>query len=331
MDDMLNREQMIERMNGLCGHGDPFFFVVDYRGERGVVFTMSELENSRVFCNIRGVEINSKYQQVDANQHVNRFKLAPISFAKYKHAFDKVLAEMKKGNTYLLNLTFSTKICADLDLKYIYANSVAPYKLLFNDEFVFYSPEPFIRISDNKIYSFPMKGTIDATLDDAESLLINNDKERYEHNTIVDLIRNDLSMVSSGVNVDTFRYLERIKTSNGAIFQTSSQISGHVVDNWKSIFGDLLFSMLPAGSISGAPKQKTLEIIDECEISERGFYCGVMGFFDGLAVDSCVNIRYIEKDENGDFYYRSGGGITSLSNAEDEYNELIDKIYVPIL
>ena len=99
---------------------------------------------------------------------------------------------------------------------------------------------------------------------------------------------------------------------------------------WEENFCDILFKLLPAGSISGAPKQKTLEIIDGVEIKDRGFYTGVFGLFDGKNVDSGVSIRFIEK-ENGKFWYRSGGGITALSSAEKEYQELIDKIHVPTI
>ena len=92
----------------------------------------------------------------------------------------------------------------------------------------------------------------------------------------------------------------------------------------------MFFELLPAGSISGAPKQKTVEIIQEAESGPRGFYTGVFGYYDGKALDSGVMIRFIEK-ENDTFYYRSGGGITSKSDLESEYKELIQKIYVPII
>ena len=91
----------------------------------------------------------------------------------------------------------------------------------------------------------------------------------------------------------------------------------------------MLFGMLPAGSISGAPKRKTVEIIREAETYERGFYTGVMGYFDGETLDSAVMIRFLEQD--GDrFIFKSGGGITFQSRARDEYEEMISKIYVPI-
>lgn len=329
MTKLFNRGEIIDQINSFCKQGEPFLFVVDYKGGKGVVLKESEIKDSNIFCSINGIELNSS--PLDAGETANKLDVSPIPFTQYKRSFDRVLNEINSGNSYLLNLTFATCLGGDLNLKQIYANSRAPYKMMFNDEFIFYSPEPFIKISDNKIYSFPMKGTIDATIENAERKLLENSKEKYEHNTIVDLIRNDLSAIANGVNVDKFRYVERIKTSNGEILQTSSQISGNLAQDWRERFGDMLFTMLPAGSICGAPKQKTLEIIEACEVSQRGFYCGVMGFFDGKTVDSCVIIRYIEDGKDGKFYYRSGGGITSLSIAEDEYNELIKKIYVPII
>jgi para-aminobenzoate synthetase component 1 len=90
-----------------------------------------------------------------------------------------------------------------------------------------------------------------------------------------------------------------------------------------------LVKLLPAGSISGAPKTKTVEIIRQAEQEKRGYYTGVVGYFDGKNLDCGVMIRFIEK-QNGTFFYRSGGGITTQSIAEAEYQETIDKVYVPV-
>jgi len=109
----------------------------------------------------------------------------------------------------------------------------------------------------------------------------------------------------------------------------SSEISGRLKDNYLSQLGDIVISLLPAGSISGAPKDKTVEIIKEAEKEERGFFTGVAGYFDGEKLDSAVLIRFIEQSGEK-FYYRSGGGITTQSNTEDEYNEAIAKVYVPV-
>lgn len=94
--------------------------------------------------------------------------------------------------------------------------------------------------------------------------------------------------------------------------------------------GDLFFQLLPAGSITGAPKMKTMQIIEEAEHYERLFYSGVMGFFDGYNLDSAVMIRFVEQLADGNMVYKSGGGITFQSNVMDEYNEMKQKIYVPI-
>lgn len=96
----------------------------------------------------------------------------------------------------------------------------------------------------------------------------------------------------------------------------------------KSRVGDILFSLLPAGSITGAPKKKTIEIIAETEVIPRGFYTGITGYFDGEKLESAVMIRFI-RWQDGQIYYHSGGGITARSRMEDEYNEMKQKIYVP--
>jgi para-aminobenzoate synthetase component 1 len=132
--------------------------------------------------------------------------------------------------------------------------------------------------------------------------------------------------VADNVSVSKFRFYEEIKTQTGVIGQVSSEIAGTLPENYQEQIGDILFKLLPAGSISGAPKQKTVEIIQKVEQDERGYYTGVAGYFDGKNLDSCVLIRFIEQNYN----YRSGGGITFMSDLNDEYKEMIDKVYVPI-
>ena len=116
----------------------------------------------------------------------------------------------------------------------------------------------------------------------------------------------------------------------------SSEISGEVKPEFQCKIGSLLQKILPAGSILGAPKPKTLEVILEAENYDRGFYTGIAGYFDGENLDSCVMIRYIENKkflslkEKPNLVFKSGGGITHLSRLEDEYQEMKNKIYVPI-
>ena len=159
--------------------------------------------------------------------------------------------------------------------------------------------------------------------------ILNDKKETAEHSTIVDLIRNDLSMVAKEVRVTKFRYIDTIKTNVNKLHQVSSEIRGKLSSDFHDRLGSILFTLLPAGSISGAPKPKTLEIIREAEVYDRGYYTGVFGVYDGETLDSGVMIRYIEQTADGSLQYRSGGGITAMSDLETEYQELIDKIYVP--
>jgi para-aminobenzoate synthetase component 1 len=250
----------------------------------------------------------------------------PITFEAYQQKFNYVKNEILYGNSFLINLTSSTKIETNLSLDQIAYNAQSKYVCYLKDQFVSFSPETFIKINNGKIKTFPMKGTIDDNIPNAKQLILADLKEVAEHATIVDLLRNDLSKVSKKVSVTKYRYYEKIKTQQGVIGQVSSEIEGTLPNNYNEIIGDIIFDLLPAGSVSGAPKNKTKEIISKAELAERGYYTGVAGYFDGTNLDSCVLIRYLQANN----FYRSGGGITALSNAEKEYAEMINKVYVPV-
>jgi para-aminobenzoate synthetase component 1 len=239
------------------------------------------------------------------------------------------MKNLKLGNSFLTNLTYATPICSNLDIKDIFFLSKAPYKLWIDKKFAVYSPEKFVTIKENVIRSFPMKGTIDATIKDAEKIILNDEKEMAEHYTIVDLIRNDLSLVAKKVSVERFRYIDKINTNQKCLLQVSSEISGDLECGWNNRIGTILAILLPAGSITGAPKKKTIEIIEEAENESRGYYTGVFGIFDGSNLESAVMIRFIE-NRNGQLFYHSGGGITVNSICENEFQEMIEKVYVPI-
>jgi para-aminobenzoate synthetase component 1 len=174
-----------------------------------------------------------------------------------------------------------------------------------------------------------MKGTIDAKIPDAKEKILSNKKEMAEHVMVVDLLRNDLNIVSKHVKVEKFRYVESIKAGSRELLQVSSKISGELEESWQDRLGSIMIKLLPAGSITGTPKKKTVEIIKEVEGYERGFFTGVFGVFDGDSLDSAVMIRFVER-QGDKLYYKSGGGITIDSKVEDEYNELKEKVYVPV-
>ena len=213
-------------------------------------------------------------------------------------------------------------------LKEIFIVSRAPFKLWVDEKFTFYSPEKFVTINGDIIRSYPMKGTIDALVNNAEQIILNDEKEMAEHYTIVDLIRNDLSLVAKNVRVERFRYFDRINTNRKSLLQVSSEIAGDLEPDWNNNLGNIFASLLPAGSITGAPRKKTMEIIEDAEVDARGYYTGIAGIFDGKNLDSAVMIRFVEY-RNGQLFYHSGGGITINSDCEQEYQEMIEKVYVP--
>jgi para-aminobenzoate synthetase component 1 len=316
----------LSRMNSHGAQGIPFVFIFDFKKENLLLFEIDELNREGIFLQTSGfMSLPEKSQKKDFY-----FEKEPVGIQHFEKGYSIVSKAIQRGDTFLLNLTYPTKIKTNLSLKAIFDHSIAKYKLLFKDKFVVFSPEPFITIVGNVISSYPMKGTIDAGLENAEGQLLNNMKEASEHNTIVDLIRNDLSMVAKKVRVEKFRYVECIKTHEKELLQTSSKISGELQDDWQGRIGNIIYALLPAGSISGAPKKKTLEIIEEAEGYDRGFFTGVFGYFDGKNLDSAVMIRFIE-NQDGQLVFKSGGGVTSFSRCEQEYVELLDKVYVPVL
>ena len=317
---MLCGQEVFEKMNELGSKRIPFLFLIDFLKTKGKIIPLNDFQNEIQF------EIQSENEKF---KYEIQFKKHPISFEEYQQQFQKVQENILLGNSYLTNLTCATPIEINLSLEEIYKYSQARYKLLWKDNFVCFSPETFVKIQDGMIYSYPMKGTIDASVENAEEKILNDPKEKAEHYTIVDLIRNDLSKVAKKVSVPKFRYLEEIKTNQKTLLQVSSEVRGELPDNFHEKLGDIFDALLPAGSISGAPKDKTVEIILEAEIYDRNFYTGVFGVFDGKNLDSAVMIRFIEQSQSG-LIFKSGGGITHQSSAEDEYQEMIDKIYVPI-
>ncbi len=316
---------MKDLMNELGSSKTPFLFILDYELKNPIVIRLTDVDSNIIKYNF-GLQRNHKNITTEKTPTLS---YKPISKIIYKKAFNKVIDEQIKGNNYLLNLTFSSKITATLSLTDIFYASTAKYKLLIDDKFVVFSPETFVKITDGEIYSYPMKGTIDASIPNAKDLLLADTKENQEHTTIVDLIRNDLSLVAKDVTVTKFKYLDEITTSNKTLLQMSSEIKGKLPNGYHSRLGDIIYALLPAGSITGAPKKKCVELISKIENHKRGYYSGIMGIFDGNNIDSAVMIRFIEKQQN-EYYYKSGGGIRIDSNMDKEYQELNDKIYLPI-
>lgn len=319
-------QQFIQTANHFGQQRTPFFFLIDFEQKKPQILPLTSLEQTGILFSFPDKQSHHQFVLQNAPFEL---KMLPTNYIEYQQKFNLVKENIQAGNSYLLNLTVPTKIETNYTLKEIYFASQAKYKCYLPDHFVCFSPECFIRIGQNKIYSYPMKGTINANDNNAMQTLLDSEKEFTEHNTIVDLIRNDLALVAQHIQVNKYRYIEKVNTHRGAIYQTSSEICGKLAENWQQQIGTILAKLLPAGSISGAPKLKTIEIIQQAEQQERGYYTGIFGYFDGENLDSAVAIRYIEQ-QNEQLIFRSGGGITALSQLDEEYNEILEKVYVPI-
>jgi para-aminobenzoate synthetase component I len=316
-------------MNGLAKSNRPFFLLVDFEMNNPLVIPLEEINPDILLFDFDGFT-NAFHGKITTLYKTPEIQAFPLDKNTYSQAFQLVYSHLQRGDSYLTNLTFPVEVQLNKSFADLFHLAKAKYKIVLHGKFLCFSPEIFVQIRDGIITSFPMKGTIDADIPDAETKLLENEKELAEHYTIVDLLRNDLSMVAKQVRVKRFRYIDHLTTNKKHLLQTSSEITGILSGHWQSSLGDIIFSMLPAGSVSGAPKKRTCEIIREAEGCERGYYTGIAGIFDGKNFNSCVLIRFIEQ-QGEQFFYRAGGGITTQSSCEAEYQELMDKIYVPFI
>lgn len=184
------------------------------------------------------------------------------------------------------------------------------------------SPETLVKLTDGKLYTFPIAGTMPRGKTEMEDLaieqkLINDEKELAEHNMLVDLGRNDLGKISKfgSVKVEALHQLQRFSH----VIHITSTVTGDIQDGYDAL--DAIGATLPAGTLSGAPKIRALEILHELEKSPRGVYGGAVGYIDFAGnMDVCIGIRMAMHKE-GRVFVRSGGGIVRDSVPENEYNE----------
>lgn len=317
---MLKGRTVFKRMNEWGAQRIPFLFVIDFLKEKGEIIPLDKLNDKiRYSLHSENKSLNSKMD----------FSLYPIDYECYKKKFDEIYKSLATQEISLVNLTGETPIEINLTLEEIFEYSTAPYKLYWKNKFVCFSPETFVKIEEGRIFSFPMKGTIDADIPEAEEIILTNKKELEEHKDAVNLIIEDLDKVSENVKIARFRYTDKIRAGGRDLIQVSSEVEGELNYDYFSELGNIFEKLLPAGSICGWPKEKSIEIIRDIEEYERGFYTGVFGVFDGEKLDSGVMIRFIELTDEG-LVYKSGGGITLNSDAKKEYEEMKTKVYVPV-
>jgi anthranilate synthase component 1 len=206
----------------------------------------------------------------------------------------------------------------------------SPYMLYFSGEKVEIAgsaPETLVSVHDGIVSTFPLAGTRKRGADGdedrrLEAELLADEKERAEHNMLVDLGRNDIGKVSEIGSVKVSRYMDILKFSH--VMHIGSEVCGRLRKGLTAI--DAVGAVIPAGTLSGAPKIRACEIINKLEKSKRGIYGGAIGYlaFNGDA-DLCIAIRLAYK-KDGKVYARSGAGIVIDSVPESEYNECNNKL-----
>ena len=188
------------------------------------------------------------------------------------------------------------------------------------------SPETLVKLTDGKMYTFPIAGTMRRGKTEAEDLaieekLINDEKELAEHNMLVDLGRNDLGKIAKfgSVQVEALHMLQLFSH----VIHITSTVSGDIQDGKDAL--DAIGATLPAGTLSGAPKIRAIEILHELEKSPRGVYGGAVGYIDFSGnMDVCIGIR-MAMNKGGKVYVRAGAGIVRDSVPASEYNETLIK------
>jgi len=258
---------------------------------------------------------------------------ANMDKAAYAHAFERIKYYLREGDCYQVNLTqrFVAECegnpwTAYLSLRELNAAPFSAYLNLPEVQILSSSPERFLKLTDGIVETKPIKGTRPRKQDDTEDqeqirLLESSKKDRAENLMIVDLLRNDISKTckNGSVKVPVIFDVETYTTVHHLV----STVTGILADDKHAL--DLLKSCFPGGSITGAPKIRAMEVIEELEPHRRGVYCGAIGYigFDGN-MDSNIAIRTLVHSENNIRFW-AGGGIVNDSVMEEEYQECFDK------
>ncbi len=260
------------------------------------------------------------------------FKLA-FSREKYCEMVEKAKHYIREGDIF--QVVLSNRIEAEITgslfdtYRVLRTTNPSPYMFYFssNDiEIAGASPETLVKLNDNKLYTFPLAGTRPRGKTEQEDLqleeeLLADEKELAEHNMLVDLGRNDIGRIAEigSVKVDKYLSIERFSH----VMHIGSTVTGNLRKDLDSL--SAIDSILPAGTLSGAPKIRACEIINELENNKRGIYGGAIGYVDLSGnIDTCISIR-IAFSRNNKVFIRSGAGIVADSVPEKEFEECLNK------
>ena len=262
--------------------------------------------------------------------------------SEFRHLFDKeqYCSMVERARKYIyegdiFQVVLSNRLDADCEgslldtYRLLRVINPSPYMFYFSSddiEIAGASPETLVKLTDGTLYTFPLAGTKprgktpeeDKAL---EQTLISDPKERSEHNMLVDLGRNDIGKISQFGSVEVERYMDVLRYSH--VMHIGSTVRGTIRPDKDAV--DAVEAILPAGTLSGAPKFRACQIINELENNKRGIYGGAIGYIDFTGnLDTCIAIRIAFK-KNGKVFIRSGAGIVADSVPESEYQECINK------
>ena len=275
---------------------------------------------------------NGKKAEIQPLKLMSDFK--PVfSRSKYCEMVNKAKDYIYQGDIF--QVVLSNRIEAEISgslfdtYRVLRTTNPSPYMFYFSSddiEIAGASPETLVKVNDNKLYTFPLAGTRPRGKTPDEDLkleedLLNDEKELAEHNMLVDLGRNDIGRIAEigSVSVDKYMSVERFSH----VMHIGSTVTGTLRSDLDCLVA--LDSILPAGTLSGAPKIRACEIINELEDNKRGIYGGAIGYVDFSGnLDTCISIR-IAFARNNRVFIRSGAGIVADSVAENEFDECMNK------
>jgi len=275
---------------------------------------------------------NGKKAEIEPLKLKSDFRNA-FSREKFSEMIVKAKNYIKEGDIF--QVVLSNRIEADIEgslfdtYRVLRTTNPSPYMFYFSSddiEIAGASPETLVKVTDNKLYTFPLAGTRPRGKTPQEDLqleqeLLSDEKELAEHNMLVDLDRNDIGRIAEigSVSVDKYLSIERFSH----VMHIGSTVSGILRNDLDSLVA--LDSILPAGTLSGAPKIRACEIINELENNKRGIYGGAIGYVDLSGnLDTCISIRIAFK-RNNKVFIRSGAGIVADSVPDNEFDECMNK------
>ena len=304
-----------------------------------------------LITNISSADIDSDYAKAEKDlaemeQLIRYGKPADIPHGKltseFRKLFDKeqYCAMVEKAKHYIyegdiFQVVLSNRLDADFDgslldaYRVLRATNPSPYMFFFSSddmEIAGASPETLVKLENGTLHTFPLAGTRPRGATDEEDKrleteLLHDEKELSEHNMLVDLGRNDIGKISKFGTVEVEKYMSIERYSH--VMHIGSTVRGEIRDNKSAL--DAVDAILPAGTLSGAPKLRACEIINELENNKRGVYGGAVGYIDFRGnLDTCIAIRLAFR-KNGRVFVRSGAGIVADSVPENEFNECINK------